>query len=416
MLVELVTTGSELLLGEISNVDVQYLSQQLNTMGYSVIYHTTVGDNPQRMKQVLETALGRADMVITTGGLGPTQGDMTKIIGAEVTDAPLEFREDVMEGVVAWIKLRHPERDLTENQRRQAMIPKGADVLINEAGTAPGTALYKSGKVLIHLPGPPSEMKWVFDHSVKPWLYERFGSQGYIYSSYMRIYDMGEARIEETIMDLVKNQSEPTLAMYARIGYVEIRITAKGETKEAAQNLVEPMKEKLAERLGDVIITYDDEPIAAALGRTARKKGLTVSAAESCTGGLVGSYITDIAGSSAYFLGSAGTYQDEIKAKLLGVPEKTLQTYTAVSEETAAAMAEGSRALYGSDVAVSTTGIAGPDGGTDEQPVGLVYFGVAGPKGTVVYKSVFPGDRKEVKERAATKAVYHLLQYMRERL
>ena len=416
MLVELVTTGSELLLGEISNVDVQYLSQQLNTMGYSVIYHTTVGDNPQRMKQVLETALGRADMVITTGGLGPTQGDMTKIIGAEVTDAPLEFREDVMEGVVAWIKLRHPERDLTENQRRQAMIPKGADVLNNEAGTAPGTALYKGGKVLIHLPGPPSEMKWVFDHSVKPWLYEHFGSQGYIYSSYMRIYDMGEARIEETIMDLVKNQSEPTLAMYARIGYVEIRITAKGETKEAAQNLVEPMKEKLAERLGDVIITYDDEPIAAALGRTARKKGLTVSAAESCTGGLVGAYITDIAGSSAYFLGSAGTYQDEIKAKLLGVPEKILQTYTAVSEETAAAMAEGSRTLYGSDVAVSTTGIAGPDGGTDEQPVGLVYFGVAGPQGTVVYKSVFPGDRKEVKERAATKAVYHLLQYMRERL
>ena len=416
MLVELVTTGSELLLGEINNVDVQYLSQQLNTMGYSVIYHTTVGDNPQRMKQVLKTALGRADMVITTGGLGPTQGDMTKIIGAEVTDAPLEFREDVMEGVVAWIKLRHPERDLTENQRRQAMIPKGATVLANEVGTAPGTALYKNGKVLIHLPGPPSEMKWVFDHSVKPWLYEHFGSQGYIYSSYMRIYDMGEARIEETIMDLVKNQSEPTLAMYARIGYVEIRITAKGETKEAAQNLVEPMKEKLAERLGDVIITYDDEPIAAALGRTARKKGLTVSAAESCTGGLVGSYITDIAGSSAYFLGSAGTYQDEIKAKLLGVPEKTLQTYTAVSEETAAAMAEGSRALYGSNVAVSTTGIAGPDGGTDEQPVGLVYFGVAGPKGTVVYKSVFPGDRKEVKERAATKAVYHLLQYMRERL
>lgn len=416
MLVELVTTGSELLLGEINNVDVQYLSQQLNTMGYSVIYHTTVGDNPQRMKQVLKTALGRADMVITTGGLGPTQGDMTKIIGAEVTDAPLEFREDVMEGVVAWIKLRHPERDLTENQRRQAMIPKGAAVLANEAGTAPGTALYKNGKVLIHLPGPPSEMKWVFDHSVKPWLYEHFGSQGYIYSSYMRIYDMGEARIEETIMDLVKNQSEPTLAMYARIGYVEIRITAKGATKEAAQNLVEPMKEKLAERLGNVIITYDDEPIAATLGRTARKKGLTVSAAESCTGGLVGSYITDIAGSSAYFLGSAGTYQDEIKAKLLGVSEKTLQTYTAVSEETAAAMAEGSRALYGSDVAVSTTGIAGPDGGTDEQPVGLVYFGVAGPKGTVVYKSVFPGDRKEVKERAATKAVYHLLQYMRERL
>ncbi len=414
LLVELVTTGSELLLGEIINENVRYLSQQLNQMGYSVVYQTTVGDNPARMESVLRTALARTDIVITTGGLGPTQGDMTKLVGAEVMEVSLVFREDVMQTVTSWIKLRHPERDLTGNQRRQAMIPEGAEVLENGAGTAPGTALYKGGKLLIHLPGPPSEMRWVFDYRVKPYLQRLFGSQGYIYSSYMKIYDMGEARIEDTIMDLVKEQSNPTIAMYARIGFVEVRITAKAADEQAAKALVLPMREKLCSRLPNVIVTYDDESVAAALGRVLLKKGLTVSGAESCTGGLVGSYITDIAGSSAYFLGSAGTYQDRVKVSVLGVSEETLRLYTAVSEETAAEMARGSRVLYHSDIAVSTTGIAGPDGGTAEKPAGLVYIGVDGPWGTTVHKNIFPGNRIEVKERAAMKAVFYVLQYLSE--
>ena len=414
MLVELVTTGSELLLGEIVNENVRYLSQQLNKMGYSVIYQTTVGDNPNRMETVLRTALNRADIVITTGGLGPTQGDVTKIIGARVMGVSLVFRKDVMEGVTAWIKLRHPERDLTDNQRRQVMIPEGATVLANEAGTAPGTALYKNGKVLIHLPGPPSEMRWVFNNRVKTYLRHIFGSQGYIYSTYVKIYDMGEARIEDMIMDLVERQSNPTIAMYARIGFVEVRVTAKAADEETAKALVRPVEDELRKRLRRAAVTYNDETVAAALGRALLDRKLTMSCAESCTGGLVGSYITDVAGSSAYFLGSAGTYQDGVKTKLLGVSSETLRLHTAVSEETAAEMAEGSRKLYGSDIAVSTTGIAGPDGGTKEKPAGLVYTGVAGPWGTTVYKSVFPGERKEVKERAATKAVYHALQYIME--
>ena len=414
MLVELVTTGSELLLGEIVNENVRYLSQQLNKMGYSVIYQTTVGDNPNRMETVLRTALNRADIVITTGGLGPTQGDVTKIIGARVMGVSLVFRKDVMEGVTAWIKLRHPERDLTDNQRRQAMIPEGATVLANEAGTAPGTALYKNGKVLIHLPGPPSEMRWVFNNRVKTYLWRIFGSQGYIYSTYVKIYDMGEARIEDMIMDLVERQSNPTIAMYARIGFVEVRVTAKAADEETAKALVRPVEDELRKRLRRAAVTYNDETVAAALGRALLERKLTMSCAESCTGGLGGSYITDVAGSSAYFLGSAGTYQDGVKTKLLGVSSETLRLHTAVSEETAAEMAEGSRKLYGSDIAVSTTGIAGPDGGTKEKPAGLVYTGVAGPWGTTVYKSVFPGERKEVKERAATKAVYHALQYIME--
>ena len=249
MLVELVTTGSELLLGEIVNENVRYLSQQLNKMGYSVIYQTTVGDNPNRMETVLRTALNRADIVITTGGLGPTQGDVTKIIGARVMGVSLVFRKDVMEGVTAWIKLRHPERDLTDNQRRQAMIPEGATVLANEAGTAPGTALYKNGKVLIHLPGPPSEMRWVFNNRVKTYLRHIFGSQGYIYSTYVKIYDMGEARIEDMIMDLVERQSNPTIAMYARIGFVEVRVTAKAADEETAKALVRPVEDELRKRL-----------------------------------------------------------------------------------------------------------------------------------------------------------------------
>ena len=414
MLVELVTTGSELLLGEIVNENVRYLSQQLNKMGYSVIYQTTVGDNPNRMETVLRTALNRADIVITTGGLGPTQGDVTKIIGARVMGVSLVFRKDVMEGVTAWIKLRHPERDLTDNQRRQAMIPEGATVLANEAGTAPGTALYKNGKVLIHLPGPPSEMRWVFNNRVKTYLWRIFGSQGYIYSTYVKIYDMGEARIEDMIMDLVERQSNPTIAMYARIGFVEVRVTAKAADEETAKALVRPVEDELRKRLRRAAVTYNDETVAAALGRALLDRKLTMSCAESCTGGLVGSYITDVAGSSAYFLGSAGTYQDGVKTKLLGVSSETLRLHTAVSEETAAEMARGSRVLYHSDIAVSTTGIAGPDGGTAEKPAGLVYIGVDGPWGTTVHKNIFPGNRIEVKERAAMKAVFYVLQYLSE--
>lgn len=412
MLVELITTGSELLLGEIVNEDVRYLSQKLNEMGYSVVYHTTVGDNAKRMSQVLEIALKRADIVITTGGLGPTQGDMTKIVGASVMGVPLEFHEEIEKSVAHWMKEHHRGQDMTENQRRQAMIPKGACVFTNEVGTAPGTALYKNGKVLVHLPGPPGEMKWMFTHRLRPYLLETFGPQGFIASTYVKVYDMGEAFIEERLMDLVKQQSNPTVAMYARPGFVEIRLTAKAKTEEEAKKLLLPLRQTLQQRLNRTAVTYDDEPMAALLGRELLWQNMTISAAESCTGGLVGSFITDIAGSSAYFLGSAGTYTNAMKERLLGVSPDTLATYTEVSAETAGEMAEGSRRLYGSDIAISTTGIAGPTGGTAEKPVGTVYTGIAGPWGTVTHLDVYMGDRMEVKRRAATRALYYAVSYL----
>lgn len=416
MLVELVTTGSELLLGEIVNENSRYLSRQLNDIGYSVIYHTTVGDNPERMEGVLRNALSRADLVITTGGLGPTQGDMTKIIGAKVMGVPLEYHPEIEKSIEAWIASHHRDRKMTENQKRQAMIPQGAAIFSNGAGTAPGIAIRKGGKVLVHLPGPPLEMRWMYENRLKPYLLETFGDQGYIESLYMKIYDMGEAFIEDKLMDLIKAQTNPTLAMYARPGFVEVRVTARAQTEEEAQALLEPIRQELQRRLRRTAVTYNQETMADVLGRILKEQKLTISAAESCTGGLVGSLITDVPGSSAYFLGSAGTYCNEMKEHILGVSARTLAEFTEVSPQTAAEMAEGSQRLYGSDIAVSTTGIAGPSGGTEEKPVGLVYTGVTGPWGTVTHENVYPGDRKEVKRRAATRAVYYAVQYLLEHL
>ncbi|NJE33456.1 competence/damage-inducible protein A [Megasphaera sp. SW808] len=412
MLVELITTGSELLLGEIVNENSRYLSKELNRLGFSVVYHTTVGDNPERMEQVFRTALSRADIVITTGGLGPTQGDVTKIVGAKVMDAPLEYHPDIVEDIRRWVKEHHPSRELTENQKRQAMIPAGADIFSNGAGTAPGVAIHKGGKLLVHLPGPPTEMRWMYEHRLKPYLLRTFGSQGYIQSLYIKIYDMGEAFIEEKLMDLVTKQSNPTIAMYARPGFVEVRITARARTEAEAKDMLAPLEEEMRRRLQRTAVAYDDETVAHVLGREALRRNLTISAAESCTGGLVGSLITDVPGASAYFRGSAGTYCNEMKEQILSVSHETLERYTAVSAQTACEMARGSRQLYGSDIAVSTTGIAGPDGGTEAQPVGLVYTGVDGPWGTVSHRDIYPGDRAEVKRRAAARAIYYAVQYI----
>lgn len=410
MLVELVTTGSELLLGEILNEDARYLSQELNKLGYYVIFHTTVGDNPDRMEDVLRKALSRADMVITTGGLGPTQGDMTKIIGAKVLGLPMVFHPEIKQQIAEWFTQR--ERHMSPNNDQQAWLPQGADVFTNEAGTAPGMAIRHGGKVLVHLPGPPLEMTWMYEHRLKPYLLQTFGPQGCIESLIMKIYDLGEAEMEQKILDFVKEQSNPTLALYAKPGYIELRITARADTQEEAAALLQPMEEKLRLRLRRSAVTYNDESMAALFGKKLLAHQYSVSCAESCTGGLVGSFITDVAGSSDYFRGSAVTYCNEMKHHILQVSQETLDTVGAVSPDTAGQMARGSRQLYSADIAISTTGIAGPSGGTPEQPVGLVYTGIDGPWGTIVHKDIYVGDRMEIKRRAATRAIYYAVQYL----
>ena len=252
----------------------------------------------------------------------------------------------------------------------------------------------------------------MYENRLKPWLLQTFGSQGCIASRYIKIYDMGEAFIEEKLMDLVKEQSNPTLAMYARPGFVEVRLTARADREDQARSLLAPLEGKVRRRLAGQIVSFDDDTMAHVLGQLVRDSGYSVSAAESCTGGLVGSLITDVPGASDYFRGSAGTYCNEMKEKILGVSHDTLERYTAVSVQTAAEMAEGSRRLYGTDLAVSTTGIAGPGGGTPDQPVGLVYTGISGPWGTVTHRNVYHGGRVEVKQRAALRAVYYLVHYI----
>ena len=412
MFVELVTTGSELLLGEITNYNSAYLSRKLNEIGYSVIYHTTVGDNPRRMEEALKTALSRVDMVITTGGLGPTQGDMTKIIGARLMGMPLVYNETIAESVRQWVLVHHGSTAMTENQKRQAMVPQGTVLFDNGAGTAPGVAMQQGGKTLVHLPGPPTEMRWMYENRLKPWLLQTFGSQGCIASRYIKIYDMGEAFIEEKLMDLVKEQSNPTLAMYARPGFVEVRLTARADREDQARSLLAPLEGEVRRRLAGQIVSFDDATMAHVLGHLVAASGYSVSAAESSTGGLGGALITDVPGASDYFRGSAGTDCNEMKEKLLGGSHDTLERYTAGSVQTAAEMAEGSRRLYGTDLAVSTTGIAGPGGGTPDQPVGLVYTGISGPWGTVTHRNVYHGGRVEVKQRAALRAVYYLVHYI----
>ncbi|MGE1062577.1 competence/damage-inducible protein A [Megasphaera paucivorans] len=412
MFVEIVTTGSELLLGEIINDNSRFLSEELNKLGYFVIYHTTVGDNPQRMEEVLQTAISRADIIITTGGLGPTQGDMTKEIAAKVLHLPMEYHPELEEQIRRWFCHRH--RSMSPNNERQAMAAKGAYIFTNEAGTAPGMAIHQNGKLIVHLPGPPREMRWMYEHRLKLYLLENFGSQGCIKSLILKVYDMGESDMEQAVMDLVKGQSNPTLALYAKPGYVELRITARAATEEAAAALLRPMEYQLQQRLHRSVIAYNKETMAEVLGRTLLSARRTVSCAESCTGGLLGSYITDVPGSSAYFLGSAVTYCDTVKHHILGVSTDTLEQFSAVSEQTAGEMARGSRSLYHADIAISTTGIAGPEGGTEEKPVGLVYTGIDGPWGMKVYKDIYVGDRPEVKRRAAIRAMYYAVVYLLE--
>ena len=412
MLVELVTTGSELLLGEIGNSNSRYLSRELNKMGYSVVFHTTVGDNPKRMESAMVTALSRADIIITTGGLGPTQGDITKQITAQLLGLEMEFHPEIKEQITAWF--RRSKKKMTQNNERQCLFAEGADIFTNEAGTAPGCAIRWEEKLIVHLPGPPREMQWMFENRLKPYLLDTFGPQGCIQSLLVKVYDLGESEMEEIIMDLVKNQTNPTLALYARPGYVEVKITARAETEAAAAVLLEPMEKILRERLQRTAVAYNDETMAELLRQKLLQHQFTISAAESCTGGLVGSFITDVPGSSEYFRGSAVTYCNEMKHHILQVSSKTLETVGPVSPDTAEQMARGSRKLYHADIAISTTGIAGPGGGTPDQPVGLVYIGIDGPWGTVAHRDVFPGDRPEIKRRAATRAIYYAVKYLIE--
>lgn len=412
VVVEIVTTGTELLLGQIVNLNAAYLAEGLNKLGFDVLYQTTVGDNRDRMKQALTIALDRADIVITSGGLGPTQGDITKEVSASLFDKELSLHQASLDNIKEICAFRgYP---MAQNNIKQAMIPDGAIVLDNACGTAPGIILENNGKVIINLPGPPFEMKDMFQKKVIPYLTGKYGMDSIILSRVLNTVGIGESTLEESIEDLILAQSNPTLALLARPGEVIVRITAKASTKKEAEQMIEVLESEIRNRIGEYIFGTDDIGIEEVVGNLLKKKHLTIACAESCTGGLLTSRITDVPGSSEYLYGSVVSYDNEVKISELKVPASILGSVGAVSEETAKAMAEGIRSKFNTDIGIGITGIAGPDGGSNEKPVGLVYIAITGHSRTKCYKNQFKGKRTAVKYRATQTALDIIRRYVKE--
>lgn len=367
----ILSVGTEILFGQIVNTNTVYLSQQMNMLGFDVMYHYTVGDNPKRVEEMIGLAFQDCDLILTTGGLGPTQDDLTKEVACKALDDTLVMMDDVLEEITKYFKTLG--REMTENNKKQAIMPSRATVFHNDAGTAPGFALEKDGKYIICMPGPPREMKRMFQKSVVPFLQSMI--DGALYYRQIRFFGIGESMLETQLLDLIDNQTDPTLATYAKEGECSLRIASKRATEEEAEHAVDEMLEKVKERVGHYIYSCDDEELAQVVADRLMEQGLTLSSAESCTGGMFASTMTDIPGISQCFDRGLVTYSNQAKMEELGVSAGTLEKFGAVSEETALEMVEGLKRVSGSDVCISVTGIAGPGGGSEEKPVGLVYIG-----------------------------------------
>lgn len=409
MIVEIVSTGTELLLGQIVNTNAQYLARHLNTLGFDVLYQTVVGDNRERMEQVIKNALDRADLVITSGGLGPTQGDITKEVTAKVFERSIIIHEPSLDRIKAYFIKR--KADMPPNNIRQAMLPEGAVAIANENGTAPGVILEHNNKIIINLPGPPHELEAMFSRSVIPYLQSKFGIQGIIISRTLHTVDIGESSLEEKIADLVKSQTNPTIALLARKGEVQIRLTAKSETENDALKLISKIENVICERVGEYIFGIDDQTMESVVSHLLIEKNLSIALAESCTGGLVTSRITDVPGSSRYLIGSVICYNNRVKTREIGVPEEIIVDYGAVSKETAKAMAIGIRTKFMTDIGVGITGIAGPGGATDKKPTGLVFIAIDGNHGSKCFRYNFSGERTDIKYRASQMALDIIRRY-----
>ncbi|MBC5738157.1 competence/damage-inducible protein A [Lawsonibacter faecis] len=379
---ELIAVGTELLLGNIANTDAQMLSKGLSALGINVFYHTVVGDNPERLKAAVALAKTRADIIITTGGLGPTCDDLTKNVLAECFGKKLVYDEESAARIRAYFDRLHTNRPMTENNLQQAYLPEGCTILSNDWGTAPGCAFEADGVHVIMLPGPPSECAPMFEHRAAPYL--RSLSDGTIASRTLRIFGMGESSVEARLRDRMNSMQNPTLAPYAKTGEVELRITAKADTLGEAQALIAPVEKELCEMFGPLVYGADVDSLEQVVAMHLKLKGLTLGCAESCTGGLAAKRMTDLPGASAVFKGGVVSYTNEVKQNVLGVPQALLEEYGAVSEQVAAAMARGARKVLGCDLALAVTGVAGPDPDDRGNPVGLVYVALAAPDGVRV--------------------------------
>ena len=368
---EIISVGTELLLGHVTNTDARDISEMLSKIGINVKYHTVVGDNPERLRKCVETAKSRADIIITTGGLGPTCDDLTKQILAEAFGLRLVENKAEREGLYDYIRYG---KKFTDNNFTQAMLPKGCTVFHNNCGTAPGCGFEKDGKIVVMIPGPPKECNAMFRESALPYL--RKLSEELIVSHSVRIFGLGESSVDDIFAEEMNRMTNPTMAPYAKECDCLLQITAKAKSVDEAEKMIAPVMEHVMQRLGDVVYGVDVECIEESVIKLLREKNMTFSAAESCTGGELAKRFTDMPGASAFFKGGVVTYTNEAKAKLLGIDPALIEEKGAVSYEVAKAMAENVRALLDTDIGVGVTGLAGPDGdGVHE--VGTVFVSLA---------------------------------------
>ena len=399
---EILTIGTEILLGDLVDTNAAWLGGRLASLGVSIYRHTTVGDNKSRITDALKEAASRTDLVITTGGLGPTSDDLTnaclgEAAGREMVEYP-EARRHVDE------MFKRFGRTPTQSNYKQALFPEGSELIPNPLGTAMGAMLELDDALVATFPGVPGEMKGMFEETLEPLIRER--SEGSIVSRTLWFTGIGESALAEKVQDFL-DASDPTVAPLASQGKVRLRVTARAATPEEAEEKIELVAEEILSRLKEYYFGEDDETLEGAVGKLLTEQGATLALAESCTGGLLAKRMTDRAGSSAYFMEGLVTYSNEAKERLLGVPNALLVEHGAVSEPAARALAEGVREAAGTDYGLSVTGVAGPDGGTEEKPVGLVFVGLSDADGTVAERldlSAWSRSREAIRERSANRA------------
>lgn len=406
---ELIAVGTELLLGNVANTDAQYISEQLATIGVDVLYHTAVGDNPQRLREVIDIARQRCNLLIFTGGLGPTYDDFTKVTVCKAFGVPLVRHPEILEEIRHYFEtvLR---KEMTPSNEQQADLPEGCHIIHNPVGTAPGCIFEKDGITVAMLPGVPKECRYLTEHALIPWLKNK--SEGTIVSHDLRIFGIGESALQDMIGDLMDEAVNPSLAPYAKTGEAMLRLTAKADTEEECEELMAPLFWDVRSRLGEYLYGVDVDSLEQRVAQLMKDRGLTFSAAESCTGGLIAKRITDVPGASAVFMGGVVSYTNAVKAHVLGVPQHLLDEYGAVSEPVARAMAEGVRQLTKSDLAVSVTGVAGPDKDDRGNEVGTVFIGLSDNRKTIVRKL----DLGTGRERVRTVAAHHAFDMLRRYL
>jgi nicotinamide-nucleotide amidase len=405
---EIIAVGTELLLGQIVNTNAQFLAASCADLGVDVYFQTVVGDNAARLKEALALAKQRAELIICTGGLGPTQDDLTKDVLAEFIGQRLIIHQPSMDKIET--VFRSLGLPMVESNARQAMILEHCDPLPNDTGLAVGVGVTHEGTHYVLLPGPPKEMKPMFERYAVPWIRQKMGGVSPLFSKIMKFAGIGESDLEHKLIDLIEAQTDPSIAPYAKDGEVMIRLTTRAASRAEADVKLLTLEREIRSRVGDYVYADEDIPLEQAVLRCLAARGMTLSVAESCTGGLLSDLITAISGSSKVFLGGVVCYSNELKNKLLGVPIEVLEGPKApgsVSEETAALLADNVRRMTGTDVAVSVTGVAGPSE-LEGKPVGTVYIGISHDQGTVVKQLQLSGNRETIKLRAAKRALYLL--------